>query len=194
MANKKSTKTKVEKVIKEPKIIKEIKETVVKKKRFNDNDLISVMNYTTGECIWINPTTNRQWSWNGFGSILQIPFSEVVVIMGQKPKYFKRPFLIIIDEDVVEYFNLTDFYKLIVKPDEINKFYNLGSLEMVEFLHKTTVDVREIIIRLTKENMKNNIFNDSFKAKLIQSTVNEINKKTNENYFDINLFEVFDEE
>ena len=200
MANKKSATTKtekVEKVAKEPKVIKEpkeIKETVVKRQKFNDNDLIDVMNYTTGECIWINPTTNRHWSWNEFDSRLQIPFSEIVVIKGQKPNYFTKPYLVILNKDVVEYFNYTEFYKLIVKPDKIGDFYNLCKEDMVEFLHKTTIDVREVIVRLTKVNMKNNTFNDSFKAKLIQSTINEINRKSNENYFDINLFEVFDEE
>jgi hypothetical protein len=169
-------------------------ETITKRKTFDDNELVSVMNYTTGECIWINPTTSRQWNWNGFGSVLQIPFSEIVVIKGQKPNYFSKPYLIILDENVVEYFNFVDFYKLIVKPDQIQDFYNLNEQDMVNYLNKTTTDVREVIIRLTKENMKNNTFNDSFKQRLIQTTINEINKKNNENYFDINLFEVFDEE
>ncbi len=174
---------------------KKFKEVIdTKKKRFNDNDLVNVMNYTTGECLWINPTTSRQWSWGEFGSVLQIPFSEVVVIKGQKPDYFKKPYLVILDDDVVEYFNFTDAYKLIVKPENINDFYQLSNEEMVNFLHKATTDVREVIVRLTKSDMKNGIFNDSFKQRLIQSTINEINKKNNENYFDINLFEVFDEE
>jgi hypothetical protein len=167
---------------------------ITKRKSFGDNDLINVMNYTTGECIWINPTTSRSWSWGSFASVLQIPFSEIVVIKGQKPAYFTKPYLVILDDDVVEYFNYKDFYKLIVKPDKIDEFYNLSNEDMVEFLNKTTSEVREVIVRLTKQSMKNNTFNDSFKQRLIQSTINEINKKNNENYFDINLFEVFDEE
>jgi hypothetical protein len=162
--------------------------------KFDDNDLINVMNYTTGECIWINPMTKQEWSWLEFGSVLQISFSEITVIKGHRPQFFTKPYLVILDDDVVKFFNWTDFYKLIIKPENINDFYNLSSEELVKFLHNTTPDVRKVIVNLTKKNIKNNTFNDMFKTKLIQETINEINKKDNEDYFNINLFDVFDEE
>lgn len=53
--------------------------------------LIDVMNYTSGSLIYVNSRTQEQWNFEGFGTIQQIPFGELINIKASQPNFLLRP-------------------------------------------------------------------------------------------------------
>jgi len=151
------------------------KKTTVTKKKIGRNEQIEVMSFTTGEVIYINPRTREEYIWSDYGDIKLVPFSELIEMKSRYPKYLMQPWLLILDDRVVEHFGLVDFYKTLVKPDELEAFYQMGDEEMVKFLHNTTKDMRALIVSQTRQKIRDKEFGDLFKIKLIESTINEIN-------------------
>jgi len=146
-----------------------------KKSKIKREDLIEVMSFTNGEVIYQNPRTQEEYIWNNFGDIKDVPFSELIEMKSRKPGYLTKPWLLILNDEVIEHFNLTDFYKTIIKPEEIDAFYKMEEKEMVQFIHNTTKDMRRLIVTLTRQKIRNKELRDLFVIRLIESTINEIN-------------------
>lgn len=151
------------------------------KTKISRDELIEVMSFTNGEVIYINPRTQEEYIWNDYGNIKLVPFSELIEMKSRYPKYLTRPWLLILNDEVVAHFGYTDFYKTLVKPEEIDAFYKMGDKKMVEFLHNTTKDMRSLIVSLTRQKIRDKEFGDLFKIRLIESTINEINTQGNKN-------------
>jgi len=148
------------------------KTEVIKKRKFKSDDEIEVANYTTGRCIYINPHTYQEWNWEGFGDTQPIPFGELVVMKANFPKFLTDPALVILNEDVAKYFHLTEQYKTILKPNDMDEFFNLEENKMVNFLNKTSKQTKRLIAIITKQKIKNKELGDFFKIKLIEETLN----------------------
>jgi hypothetical protein len=168
MANKKST------------VVKE-KSPIKAKKKIGREELIEVMSFTNGEVIYINPRTREEYIWGEFGDVKLIPFSELIEMKSRYPKFLMQPWLLILNDEVIEHFGLKDFYKTLVRPEEIDAFYKMGDAEMVKFIQNTTKDMRSLIVNQTRQKIRNKEFGDLFKIRLIESTINEINTKNNKN-------------
>lgn len=142
-------------------------------KKFNNDEEIDVINYTTGKCIYINPRTGTEYIWDGFGDIQPVPFGDLVVMKASKPKYMTEPILIFNDEEIIKHFGLTKLYKNILKPDEIENFYNMDEEDMVEFLINATDQTKRIIVVLTRQMIARKELDSVFTVRLIESTLNE---------------------
>jgi len=155
--------------------------TKTKRKKIGRNELIEVMSFTTGEVIYINPRTREEYIWNSYGDIKLMPFSELIEMKSRYPKFLMKPWLLILNDRVIEHFGLTEFYKTLIKPEELDAFYQMSDEEMVKFLHNTTKDMRVLIVSQTKEKIRNKEFGDLFKIRLIENTINEINTDNGKN-------------
>lgn len=151
------------------------------KPKIDRDELIEVMNFTTGEVIHINPRTKEEYIWSDYGDIKLLPFSELIEMKSRYPKFLKQPWLLIMNNEVIEHFGLTEFYKTLVMPEELDAFYKMGDEEMVKFIHNTTKDMRSLIVTQTRQKIRNKEFGDLFKIRLIESTINEINNENNKN-------------
>ena len=93
------------------------------KEKIERDELIEVMSITNGEVIYINPRTKEEYSWSEFGDIKDVPFAELIEIKSRYPKFLTQPWLYILDDRAIEHFGLTEFYKTIIKPEDIDEFY-----------------------------------------------------------------------
>jgi len=141
------------------------------KKKLRNDDLVEVMNYTVGELIYVNPRTQETWIWSGFGDVQPIPYIEIKTIKSTHPKFIYEPWFIILDDNVVDTLGLTKLYENIIKPDEIDKFYNMDTNEMVEILEKAPENVKLLIAQLTKDKIQKKEFGDLFKIRLIEEAL-----------------------
>lgn len=150
------------------------KKVVVKKKKFTKDDLITIMNFTVGTVFYQNPRTQQEWKMVGFGETEQITFDELITMKSSQPKLLKEPYIIIMDDDAVEQLSLKDTYKKILRPDEIDKFYNKMSFaQMEKFIDNATDSMRELLVNLTIERIRSKEFDSLAKVQLIESKLNK---------------------
>lgn len=112
---------------------------VEKRKPIGDNDLIVVMNGLGGSLTHRSQTTGRVWKFMEFGQTDKLPYSELLTIRNLNPKVFNDGWMIILNPQVQDEFGLTEMYKNILTPENID-----------EIFEKDDDDLRDIIRNLPK--------------------------------------------
>lgn len=143
-------------------------EQPIKKRELDKDTLVTIMNNTTGGLIYVNNRTQQEWRMEGYGVTDQMPLSELIAMKASQPKFIFDAWLLILDDDVVEHLGLVEFYKNVLKPNELDGFYKLEEHKIKEFLEKAPSNIKSFIVRMTKEKVAKKELNDLFVIKLIE--------------------------
>lgn len=76
--------------------------------------------------------------------------------------------MLILNDEAVKKLSLSELYKNLLKPEEIDNFLNMDIDRIKEVLQKIPQEVKLLIARLTKEKVENKEFEDLFKIRLIE--------------------------
>lgn len=151
------------KVEKEPKkkASKPTKEEIVEEKRkVNRDDIVTVMNITSGLVHYQSKKTGSEWNFHEFGATDEIEVSELVTMKNAHPRYLKEPWLIVLDEDVVDFLGMSKEYEGVLTPDELDRFYQLPGSKIKELLPSMPRGMKEAVadqarIRIEQETLTN---------------------------------------
>lgn len=135
--------------------IADAKEAEVNQTRFKvkegsllkEHDLVKVMSGSTGGVIYRSDISRRVWKFTQFGQMDSMPYGELVAMKNRYPKYFQYGWLIVLDQAVQEEFGLTNMYKNILTPENVE-----------EVFEKSIPDL-EVLVNNLPEGMKNTFIN-----------------------------------
>lgn len=126
----KAEKPKVEEKAVEEKPVEKPKPEPEKKKKvslndFDRNQMVQVVSFVDGLLIYKSEKTGMTYRFSQLGAEDEMEFSEILAMRSSKPKFLERPWLIIMDDEIADYFKLSDLYdKIAVKrPDEIKALF-----------------------------------------------------------------------
>lgn len=128
---------------------------VAKRQKINDDDLIPVMNGLSGTLIHTSPTTGRSWIFKQFGQQEKIPYSELLSLRNRSPKVFNEGWLIILNRQVQEDFQLTEIYKNIITPDSINSVFDKNVDELRVFVDALPEGMKTTFFAIARERYLN---------------------------------------
>jgi hypothetical protein len=170
-------KLKEEQSIVEP-IIKETKQEPKKEKRVvNRDDLVTIMNTTTGRVLYNSKKTGAEWVFNDYGDTDEIEVSELITMKNAHPRYLKEPWLLVLDDDVVDYLGLSQLYENVLNPDELDQFFKLHEDQMKSIIEKAPRGIRQLIVSVANLKIANKSFDSLSKINLIEETFKiELNK------------------
>lgn len=114
----------------------EVEETVIvaKETKIKDDDLIVVMNGLNGGLTHRSTSTGRVWRFQEFGQTDKIPYGELLRIRNNNPKVFDQGWMIILNRQIQEEFGLTEKYKNILTPENIESVFKKDLDELKEFV------------------------------------------------------------
>lgn len=118
---------------------------------FNDNELILVMNGLDGGLTHRSITTGRIWRFTQFGQVDKMPYHELVSINNMNPKVFTQGWLIILNKDVVQHFGLTEIYKNILTPKNIDEVFKKSIDELNELIDKLPLGMKQTLINRARQ-------------------------------------------
>jgi hypothetical protein len=170
-------KLKVEQEKSEP-IVKETKEVPKKEKRVvKRDDEVTIMNTTTGKVEYASKKTGQSWTFLEYGETDVIEVSELVTMKNAHPRYLKEPWLLVLDDDVVDYLGLSQLYENVLNPDELDQFFNLPEDQMKSIIEKAPRGIRQLIVSVANRKIANKSFDSLSKINLIEETFKiELNK------------------
>ena len=171
------TNAKLEGMIKQEELDKEDLERqetvfVSKDAGFKDDDLILVMNGFSGALTHRSLSTTRVWDFAKFGQTQKIPYSELLSIRNTNPKVFTRGWLVVLNKQLQEDFDLVDMYKHIITPDNIDKVFEINTDELNEFIDKLPEGMQNSFLARAKELYDSGKIDSVSKVKLIQEKFN----------------------
>lgn len=169
--NKKTTKTvepTVEETIEEVKHVKEKAPEKAKKKKVDLDTLVSCRNITDGQLIYISRKTGLQTLWANYGDEEFIDVAELLTMKASQPKFLTEPWLIIDDDDVIEYLGLKHLYSKIFDLDDIDTFFDVSVDEMKTILDKIPNGIKESIITRARKKIEDETLYDTRKIRLLE--------------------------
>lgn len=122
------------------------------KRILKDTDKITIMNNTTG----IYGYTSRngyEIELEDYGDTLDVPLSELRIMASSQKKHLKEAWIIILDDDVVEEFNLVKDYKTVFTEDGIWQI--LQSPDKIRaVLPNMNITMKEAVIKMAKRKVE----------------------------------------
>jgi hypothetical protein len=112
-----------------------------------DEDKVRVMSGSSGTVIYRSDTSRRMWKFTKFGQMDNMPYGELVTIRNSFPRYFREGWIVVLDTKVQDEFKLTEMYKNILTPDNIDEVF--------------TKDIEEltVLVKNLPDGMKNTFIN-----------------------------------
>lgn len=136
--------------------------------KIKDDEKIAVMSGSMGTVIYRSTISNRAWRFNEFGQIDKMPYSELVSIQNRSNGYLKDGAIVILDKRVQEEFGLTEMYKYILTPQNIDSVFEKDADELEEFVSKLPDGMKIAFCNKAQELFAENKINDRRIIRMIE--------------------------
>lgn len=141
---------------------------LIQKPEMHQNILVPIMSCAYGTVSYTSKRTGREWKWTNYGQMDNMELSELVAMRNAHRRYLEEPWLMILEESVVEYLGLSKVYENCIKPDEIDAYFKLGIDKMREILEKAPNGMKQLIIATATEKIASGTFDSRKKIKMIE--------------------------
>lgn len=129
----------------------ENKEVKRKARQLDRNRRVSVRSVVDGGLTYVSKATGLSTTWSDYGDEHWIEVEELIRMKSSSPAFFKNPYIVIDDEDVVEYLGLQDIYSRIIPVDELDDFFKKDVKEMEDILKKAPRGTKKLIASKSRE-------------------------------------------
>lgn len=140
----------------------EPKETEQKvKKKLDMNELIDVMNNTTGRYKYISRTTGYALEMDEHGDVESIPFSELRTMSSSQKAHIREAYIIILNEDAVAELGYSKLYEGVFDSESVNELLESRDYEKLEaVLPKMPKTMQETVATIAKRRFKSRELSD----------------------------------
>jgi hypothetical protein len=137
-----------------------------KKRNVDRDEYVDVMSNTTGK-LFYSSRTGAEFVFTEYGQTDQIQVSELINMNNKNPRYLKEPWLIIMDEDVVQFLGLSKVYENIIMPEEFETFFNRPVEEIEAFIRKAPKGMTQLIVSMAQTKVQDGTLDSMRVVKLI---------------------------
>ncbi|SDX95452.1 hypothetical protein [Thermoactinomyces sp. DSM 45892] len=100
------------------------------------DDLIEVMNGTSGGLKIGSSRTGYIWEFSEYGQMDSIEYHELEAMRNRNPKLFADGVLILLNDEVVKKFRMEEVYENLVTPANVEKIFEKSVEELQLFIEK----------------------------------------------------------
>lgn len=150
------------------------KQSDAPKKRVKlDKDLeVECRSVVYGELIYVSRRTGLVVEWAYQGDIQYLTVEELMTMKSTQNRFLNQPWIIIEDEDVVEYLGLKQIYENFVDIENIEAFLLYSALDEIEgTLERAPKGIRELVKDKAREMVANETLYDNRVIKLLDKAL-----------------------
>lgn len=138
-----------------------------RRKKVERDEMIPVMNNTSGKLVYKSPKSGQQWYFNEYAQEDEIEFGELMT-MNNSTRMLKNHSILILDEDAVSALGLTRLYENVLDPSDVEHFFDLSADEMESKLNKLPDSFKVLIAGLAKNKVINGELDSMSKMRVIE--------------------------
>lgn len=142
-----------------------------KPKKLNPDDLITIMNNTTGKLVYHSHRTGLLLILEEYGQEDQIPYSELIIMRNTSPRLISEGHVLILNEDAVRELRLEKMYEHMLDYYGVQEFFTLPPDDIKEKLHKMPKAMVETIGSLAKKKYKDGTLYDARVIRAIEEAL-----------------------
>ena len=116
-------------------IFSSVDETIFEARHnLKDDDLVLCMSGVSGDMNFVSPLSNFRITTRSFGQTIKIPYKDLSYVHSVAPQAFENGTVVVLNKQVQEEFGLTDIYKKVLTPKNIQRVINMEPDELEEFI------------------------------------------------------------
>ena len=161
------------------KAVKEIapapeKEQPAKRKKLDRTDEVACRCVTEGELTYISRRNGFMTiEWAGYGDVQFVEIGELMNMKSSQSKFLMHPWLIIDDEDVVEYLGLKRMYDELIPLEDVENFIVTSTLEeLTNAAKKSPKGIQKLLIDKARKLVKTRELYDNRKIEALSQVLN----------------------
>ena len=135
-------------------VTKNIKNKVKAKPKLDLHDEVLVKNGYCGELNVLLPKSKYVITFSEFGDDDYIELAELKALRNSKPIFFERNWLIIEDDNVIDFLNVGKYYADYLTVEDIDELFELSVDEMIAKIQKLNQVTRDNIARRAVDMIK----------------------------------------
>ena len=141
---------------------------VMRKKQIDLDMLVPCRNVTDGRLIYKSRKTGLQTVWTNHGDIEYMDVGELLTMKASQPKFLNEPWLVIEDEDIVEYLGLKHLYKRLVDTEDLASFFAKSHEEMAQILDRIPNGTKDTIATRARKMIEEGTLYDNRKIRVLE--------------------------
>lgn len=123
--------------------------------KIDRNRMVPIMNVTSGTLIYQSRKTGTDLDFSEYGDIEYVDYQELITMKAGHRRFFDDPFIIIMDDEVVEAMGLTKMYNNMKHIDNIDKIFKMNQKEFENIVEKSPKGIKHLIVSRAKELYEN---------------------------------------
>lgn len=140
--------------------VKKQEETPVEQRKIvpkdiDPNQYVPVRNGFRGRLIYISPRTGERFDWSEFGDMQEMELRELQNAKSSKKKFFQNNWFML-DDWVVDYLGVRQYYKNSVPIDEFDDLFKKSPSEIKKILSKVPDGQKRSIAYRARELIRDN--------------------------------------
>jgi hypothetical protein len=151
---------------------KPVTRMVAKKSSVGDNEEIIVMNGLTGALRYHSERSNSTWEFDNFGQTDVMTFAELKIMRNRYPRYFKEAWLIVLDAEVQKDLGLTEMYKNIITPENVDEVFAMNPDDLSKFIDVLPEGQKLTFVNLAQDKVEDGSLDSIKTIKMIEDKFN----------------------
>jgi hypothetical protein len=144
----------------------------IKKPNVDKSELVPVMNLTHGSLVYQSRKTGMEVKFEQYGDIEYLEVGELLTMRSSQRRFLDEPWILILDEEVVNYLGLDKLYKKLVNPDNIDEIFNFKQERFIEVIQSAPRGYSQLIVSRAKAKMADGTLDSVAKIKALEERYN----------------------
>jgi hypothetical protein len=144
----------------------------MKKPTLDKNELIPVMNITNGPLLYISLKTGMSVKFEQYGDVEYLEVGELLTMRSSQKRYLEEPWMLIMDEEIVNYLGLDKLYQKLISPQNIDKIFTFDQATFQEIIENAPMGYNQLIISRAKQRLKDGSLDSLAKIKILEEKFN----------------------
>lgn len=136
--------------------------------KFKDDDMINVMSGVNGAFEHHSNAGNGVFKFKGFGQKTQMPYKELKSMNNVSRDTFERGWLLILNKDLIEEFNLIEEYTHFLTPKMVNEILSMRTNEIREVIENLAPAMKTVLYDEARKRIAKGTLDSAFIVKTLE--------------------------
>lgn len=140
----------------------------LKKPSLDKNELIPVMNITNGSLVYQSRKTGLEVKFERYGDIEYLEVGELLTMRSGQRRFLDEPWILIMDNEVVNYLGLDKLYNKLENPQNIDNIFKFDNEAFEQIVTSSPRGYAQLIISRARAKIKDGTLDSVSKIKLLE--------------------------
>ncbi len=100
--------------------------------QIDQDELIATISRVEGTLFYKSSKTMQETTWSKYGDVQYLPFGEIMSMKASQPRFIDDAWLIIDDEEVIDFYGLNDKYDTLFEIDNLEDYLTYSDAKTLE--------------------------------------------------------------